>query len=390
MYYIIIARAAWYAIERLNKRQASLARHEIAMIYNNRGIGKKYKKDLAGAMADYNKAIEIDPTLADAYFNRGLINSKKGDLDGYVADNIKVIELNPNYKYAHNNLGVAKMRKGNLVDAIEAFTKEIELYPKDPLAYRNRGLASHKKGDFDAAIVDYNKAIQLNPKNAKCYISRGNTKRKKGDVSGAIADYNKAIELDPKLEKAYINRANAKVDKGDFNGAIKDISVLLKTHPNSSAYLRQFGLLLFDSGKTEESLKYFLKAINIPDIKKEEQVFNLFYVCIIHARQGKYNVVKKKAGEYLVKFKNDKWPKPIIRFFTGEIKEADLLAASESENPKTAREQKCEAYFYAGEMRLAKGDKEGARDFFKKTLDTDVNNYIEYRSAKYELERIKR
>ncbi|HGY5545329.1 MAG TPA: tetratricopeptide repeat protein, partial [Prochlorococcus sp.] len=42
--------------------------------------------DLQGAIADYSKAIEINPQYANAYKNRGIAKELVGDLKGACAD----------------------------------------------------------------------------------------------------------------------------------------------------------------------------------------------------------------------------------------------------------------------------------------------------------------
>src|SRR6266540_3170541 len=148
--------------------------------------------------------------FAPYYNNRGLAREAKGDHDGAIADYNRAIDLNPKYAGAYNNRGLAKQAKGDLDGAIADYNCAIELCPKQPRAYMNRGFAKQAKGDHDGAIADYNRAIELAAKLAIFC------------VDGTIADYNRAIELDPKQPKAYINRGFAKQAKGDVDSAIAD------------------------------------------------------------------------------------------------------------------------------------------------------------------------
>jgi tetratricopeptide (TPR) repeat protein len=151
----------------------------------------------------------VGVSIRDAYYNRGAAKIEKGDLDGAIADYNRAIELNPKDARAYYNRGIAKRAKGDLDGAIADFSRAIELDPKYAIAYNNRGIAKDDKGDLDGAIADYNRAIELDPKHAVAYNNRGFDKEARGDLDGAIADYNRAIELDPKLAIAYNNRGNA-------------------------------------------------------------------------------------------------------------------------------------------------------------------------------------
>lgn len=61
--------------------------------YTNRGVARQIKGDVDGAIADYTKAIEIDPRLAPAYNNRGNARRDIGDVNGAIADCSKAIEI---------------------------------------------------------------------------------------------------------------------------------------------------------------------------------------------------------------------------------------------------------------------------------------------------------
>ncbi len=65
----------------------------LARAYNNRGICKEKNGDTEAAMADYTKAIEIDPRLEIAYGNRAWLHDKLGNKEAAAADYRKAAEL---------------------------------------------------------------------------------------------------------------------------------------------------------------------------------------------------------------------------------------------------------------------------------------------------------
>ena len=83
--------------------------------------------DKLGAIAKYNKAIEIDPLYMLAYYNRGLSKSKIGDNQGAIDDYSKAIKINPLYVVAYYNRGLSKSKLGDKQGAIEDYTKAIQL-----------------------------------------------------------------------------------------------------------------------------------------------------------------------------------------------------------------------------------------------------------------------
>ena len=68
---------------------------ESAEAINHRGLQKRAKGDLDGALADYSRAIELKPDLAAAWTYRAAIRRENGDLPGALADRNTSLELNP-------------------------------------------------------------------------------------------------------------------------------------------------------------------------------------------------------------------------------------------------------------------------------------------------------
>ncbi len=131
--------------------------------------------------------------------NRGIEKGKKGDLDGAIADFTRAIELNPKDDAPYYNRAQAKWLKKDGAGAIADYTRAIELGSTNPAAYNNRGNARAENNDRDGAIADYTRAIELNPNYARAYYNRAMTKQAKGDMAGAKADFKTAKKLDPEL-----------------------------------------------------------------------------------------------------------------------------------------------------------------------------------------------
>ncbi len=95
---------------------------------------------------------------AEEYYNRAYEKDKLQDYRGAVADYSKAIELNPVYSIAYFRRGSAKYELQDYIGAIADFTKVIELDLKNSDAYSNRGVAKNELEDYIGAIADYSKA----------------------------------------------------------------------------------------------------------------------------------------------------------------------------------------------------------------------------------------
>jgi tetratricopeptide (TPR) repeat protein len=131
--------------------------------------------------------------------NRGIEKAKNGDLDSAIADFNRAAELNPKDDAPYYNRAQARRLKNDTAGAIADYTKAIELGSTNPAAYNNRGNARAETNNRDGAIADYTRAIELKPDYARAYYNRAVLKKEKGDKAGAAADFKRAQKLDPEL-----------------------------------------------------------------------------------------------------------------------------------------------------------------------------------------------
>ncbi len=152
-------------------------------------------RDYDKAIADCSKAIELDPTLAEAYSYRGRAFNEKGDFGKGIADCSKAIELDPNDYDAYHNRGFSYYGKKDYDKAITDWSKVIELRPDFSIPYEYRGLAYNAKRDYDKAIADWSKAMELDPREGLLYKYRCCAYITKGDYDKAWADAKKCQTL---------------------------------------------------------------------------------------------------------------------------------------------------------------------------------------------------
>lgn len=256
----------------INEKNIPEGMIEPAAIYFYRGNAYNFNGDLDAGIKDFDKAIEINPGLAEAYNNRGIAYTEKGDADAAIRDFDKAIDIDPGIAQAYFNRGYAHHDKRDFDAAIKDLTKSIEIRPDYYGAYNNRGISYTQKLDFDSAIKDFDKAIELVPDSAYAYNNRGNVYILKIEFDRAIEDFTKAIKINPELGDAYKNRGIARYYQYAFDPAIKDLTVAIKINPSdvNAYYVR--GLCYAEKDKDELAVGDFEKVLELsgnPNLKQK-------------------------------------------------------------------------------------------------------------------------
>jgi tetratricopeptide (TPR) repeat protein len=231
--------------------------------------GQNYydQKQWEKAIAEFSKAIDLNPNLARAYGSRGDAYSSEGQFDRAIADYTVAIELDPNNDTAYLDRGNAYDNKSEYSKAIADYTSAVTLNPKLAEAYNNRGYVYFETGDYNRAITDYTMAIELNRNYAEAYYNRAYAHDEKGEFDEAIADYNIAIAINPNDPDAYINRGHVYEEKGKYDEAINDYTRAIELDPRSASSYYNRGLAyqkLGELGKAEDDFNKAKELSNPP------------------------------------------------------------------------------------------------------------------------------
>ena len=111
-------------------------------------------KKILAAIADYNKAIELDPENFMAYNNRGNARNYLRDYDEALLDFDKSLEINSHHN-TYFNRGVTKECLNDFENAIEDYNKSLELKNDDVQVLSKRAFAQYKLENYKTEEKTY-------------------------------------------------------------------------------------------------------------------------------------------------------------------------------------------------------------------------------------------
>jgi protein O-mannosyl-transferase len=152
------------------------------------GLSKKYD----AAIADFTKAISIDPANAEAYNNKGLYYTEKGVTDSALVFLDKAIALKPTFTEALYNKGNTYAKMGDYRRAIEQYQQALTLKPGYIDALLNTGNSYAALKDFESALKYFRLVEKEEPSNPKVLYNIGITYRILGDENNASIYMEKA------------------------------------------------------------------------------------------------------------------------------------------------------------------------------------------------------
>ena len=304
----------------------------------------------------------------------------------------QVIELDKDYAPVYNMLGYCHLAMENYEGAEEAFKKYIELIPDAPNPYDSYAEFLMDRGRYEESIEQYKKAYEKDPLYTGALAGVGDNHVFKGEFDKAREYYQKWFEstgnVNEKLS-AHFSKAVSYVHEGKIEEALKALDeyrTLAKNEklvPPDIFSLRVKGYVLTETGDEAEGLKQFEKAAEIlkgselSQSVKETQILNLamdrVYALAANNKLEKAGkeaaackeIVGKRQNPYEEIALNDTMG--MLELKKGNAEEAiAYLSKGNKQSPWN--------WFLIGKAYTKKGDKEKAKEFFTKIVESNVNS----------------
>jgi pentatricopeptide repeat protein len=209
------------------------------------------------------RAIEIDPELAEGYTSLGFVKlSYDWDWPAAERDFKRALDLNPNYATAHQWYASYLLQMGRYGDATEEIKQAQQLDPLSLIINANKGYYLYFARQYDAAIEQYRRTLEIDPNFGvgRFYLAQAYVQKRM--YTEAISEFQKLrtstgqdLEADAALAHAYA-RAGRREEAEKILAEMKELQQSRYVSPLYIATVHA-GL-----GEVDEAIEWLNKAFD--------------------------------------------------------------------------------------------------------------------------------
>jgi tetratricopeptide (TPR) repeat protein len=204
----------------------------LARIYGKQGMAESVRGEYEPAIADFDRALALDPLYAGAYLLRGIAFSARNDYEQAIADFDRALALDARATFAYAHRGIASWKRKKYQQAIADFDQASTLDQELEGAQILRRLASWEFMAYRPGRGDFDQAIALDPNDAQAHVLRGMACCCLDEAQRAIQSFDQALDLDPNNAWAYAGRGHIHLEMGQIEQARADLLRSQQLAPN--------------------------------------------------------------------------------------------------------------------------------------------------------------
>lgn len=175
----------------------------------------------------------------------------------------RALELDPAVAQTHGLRGMALSELGRSEEALAAFGRATELDPEGDEFWANLGVQLNRLSRYKDALAAFTKVVELNPDSAWGHERRGHALIQMRRNKEALAAYDAALSLEPDNGIVHGMRALPLFESGRYEAGIKALTKAVAVAPPDPDFRNSIGLLLAGLGHREEALEAFARAAEL-------------------------------------------------------------------------------------------------------------------------------
>ncbi|MFQ5674022.1 MAG: tetratricopeptide repeat protein [Nitrospinales bacterium] len=211
--------------------------------YNNLGEAYDKLRRYDEAIAEFEKALRLNPNYVFALNNLGNIYGKLESYGRAVEYFRKALAIQSDYAPANYNLAKTLNLAGKPEEALKYYRRAVEFNPYFEQALFNLAHVESRLGLARESIVDYRRFLEMRPDYARAWFGLGNAYSMNREYDQAIAAYRQAIQLNPGYLFPRINLAATYMQMGKMDEARAVYEKILILKPNLAGVHKNLGLI---------------------------------------------------------------------------------------------------------------------------------------------------
>ncbi len=219
----------------------------------------------------FDQAIAVTERNYLAHDNRGLFLFNAGQRDAAIADYRRALAINPGYVNANNNLGHALAEGGRPAEAIPFYRAALKSAPAQlELEVRNNlANALSDLNQLPEAMEHYAFVIARQPDHVNALNGSAVALAMQGNLAEAKARLERSLRLAPDNASALNNLGNVCAMLKEFDAAVRHYRRAAELKPGDGVGFFQAGALLLQQEKFAEAADNFSRALALKPVNPD-------------------------------------------------------------------------------------------------------------------------
>lgn len=203
---LVVTFAADFAIA-----QSGVSKSSCALAADDYRAAKSayYANKTAEASQLAARALKEDPWSVDAHRMNGLLLAEEGKPDEAMAEYHKALEIDPDDAWTFYDMALVLDDQGKLRESEITLDKAVALKREDAAIFNNRGWARYQQKHLEAARADFLTALAIDPEKASARLNLAHVNADTGHYKEALVDLNWVLDRRPDQIEALEVRAQA-------------------------------------------------------------------------------------------------------------------------------------------------------------------------------------
>lgn len=163
----------------------------------DRGRSFHKDRDFKGAIASFERAAVLDPTMSEAAFRLGLAYEDDRNFRLAIEAYERCLQIKPDHVQAACNIGESHRKNERYKDALWAYDRALSIRSDYPYGLAGRGESMRMLGDYSGALQWFDHALSVAPRHAFAVQGKAAALNALRRFKEALPLWNQALEIDP-------------------------------------------------------------------------------------------------------------------------------------------------------------------------------------------------